>query len=153
MPEELSKALVMQGKNATRVVPVQGYDAEVTIRSLTDLELADVIGIAKKNDWLQIFDMVSKGKSKGDVMGDISVISGAIPLMIEICCRGAVMFDRTKDPDNPKELTKDEKKPIFQAIGRFASVTIGVEILMDTLGPLDKIEGFMKPPKPNSSKS
>jgi hypothetical protein len=152
MPEELSKALIMQGKNATRVLPVQGYDAEVTIRSLTDLELADVIGIAKKNDWLSIFDMVSKTKAKDGNMGDISVISGAIPLMIEICCRGAVMYDR-KDPDNPKELTKEEKKPIFQSIGRFASVTIGVEILMDTLGPLDKIEGFMKPLKPNSSKS
>lgn len=151
MPEELTKAMIMLGKESTRVIPVQGYDAEVSIRSLSDMELADVIGIAKKNDWLSIFDMVSKKGKDGEKMGDISVISGAIPLMIEICSRGAVMFDRTKDP--VKELTKDEKKPIFQAIGRFATVTIGVEILMDTLGPLDKIEGFMKPPKPNSSKS
>lgn len=152
MPVELTKALVMQGREATKVVPVTGYDAEVTIRSLTDLELADVLGIAKKNDWLAIFEQVTKKKPTDEKeLKDISVISGAIPLMIEICIRGAVMWDREKVP--AVELLREEKRPIFEAIGRFATITIGIEILMTTLEPLEKIEGFMKPPKPNSSKS
>ena len=154
MVEELSRALVIEGKNSTKKVPlmVNGKEAQVSVRSLTDLELADVIGIAKKNNWLEIFEAVSK-KGKDKEGFDISVISSAIPLMIEICSRGTVIFDTSKDPDKPRELTKDEKKGLFNDIGGFATVSVGIEILMMTLEPLEHLEGFIKPPKPNSSKS
>lgn len=154
MVEELSRALVIEGKNSTKKVPlmVNGKEAQVSVRSLTDLELADVIGIAKKNNWLEIFEAVSK-KGKDKEGFDISVISSAIPLMIEICIRGTVLFEATKDPDKPKELNKEEKRSIFTDIGGFGSVSVGIEVLMMTLEPLEHLEGFIKPPKLNSSKS
>lgn len=145
MSQELSKELVMKGKDAFRIIPVAGYDAEVRIRSLTDLELAEIIGIAKKNDWLELFNMISGGGNK--MTEDISVISSAIPLMIEICARGTIIYKDEEGEIDRKELTKEEKKDIFKDIGRFATVSIGIEILMDTLKPLEQLEGFMEPPK------
>jgi len=141
---EISKELVMKGKESFRLIPVPGYDFEVRIRSLTDLELAEVIGIAKKNNWLESFNMVSGGNKMKE---DISVISEAIPLMVEICSRGTIIYKGEEEEVDRKELTKEEKRDIFKEMGRFATVSIGVEILMDTLKPLEQLEGFMEPPK------
>ncbi|GEM_PF-6700963 len=143
---EISKERIIKGKDAFRILPVIGYeDMQVRIRSLTDLELAEVIGIAKQNGWIEFFNIVSGGENK--IAQDISLISGAIPLMVEICSRGTIIYKGEEGEENRKELTKEEKKDIFKDIGRFATVSIGVEILMDTLKPLEDLEGFMVPPK------
>lgn len=139
MPE-ITREMILAGKDYTKFVEVPGYGAKIKIRSLTDLELAEVINLARKNNWLQMFDQLAAGGSTSN----ISAIADAVPLMVEICIRGAIM------QDEKGELSQEEKRNIFNSMTKFATVNVGGEIFSLTLKPLESLENFTKPEKPAS---
>jgi len=135
---EITKEMILAGKDYTKYVEAPGYGAKIKIRSLTDLELAEVISIARKNGWLQMFDQLAAGGNTSN----ISAIADAVPLMIEMCIRGTVI------KDEKGELNAEDKRALFESMSKFATVSIGGEIFSLTLKPLESLENFIKPEKP-----
>jgi len=131
MPE-ITREMILAGKDYTKFVEVPGYGAKIKIRSLTDLELAEVINLARKNNWLQMFDHLAAGGSTSN----ISAIADAVPLMIEMCVRGAIV------KDEKGELNLEDKRALFESMSKFATVSIGGEIFSLTLKPLESLENL-----------
>jgi len=142
MPVELTKELILKGRNYTKKITIPAYNAEVTIRSLTDLELSECISSAQKKSagaqFLEkLFSDATKGK-KGDISP--SVAMEAIPLMAEIAIRGMIIYDRSVEP--PRELSFEEKMEIVAQMQGMSVITVAAEILQLTVRPLEQLEDF-----------
>lgn len=137
MPVELTKELILKGRNYKKKVTAPAYNAEVEIRSLTDLELAECINSVKDKKTTKFLEKLMSG---GEQNISPEVALEAMPLLSEIVIRGIILYDRSGE--QPKELTADEKREIVSQLQGMSVIVLAGEILQLTVKPLEDLQGF-----------
>ncbi len=136
MPVELTKELILKGRNYKKKVFVPAYNAEVEIRSLTDLELAECINAVKDKKSAKFIERLMSGEK--EITPDMAL--ECVPLLAEIVARGIILYDRSGE--QPRELSVEEKKEIIAQMQGMTTVIIAGEILQLTVKPLEDLQDF-----------